>query len=246
MAGYVRPDKRAADSLRTVRLTAGVSKWAEGSCLVEMGDTHVLCTASVEETVPPHRRDTNLGWVTAEYDMLPRSTETRRQRSSRRGSPDSRALEISRLIGRSLRAVVDFATLGPRTVSLDCDVIQADGGTRTASITGAYVALVEACEWLLAERLIPRLPVRDSVAAVSVGVVGTTELLDLCYEEDSAAAIDFNVVMTGHGRLIEVQGTGEERPFSRQLLDRLLDLAEKGIGELTALQSEVLAAEPES
>ncbi len=238
-----RAEGRAADALRPIVIEAGVSKWAEGSCRIEMGDTHVLCTASVEETVPFFRRDTGLGWVTAEYDMLPRSTDTRHQRASRSNRPDSRGLEISRLIGRSLRSVVDFAQLGSRTITLDCDVIQADGGTRTASITGAYVALVEACEWLIEQRVLQRIPVRDQVAAISVGVVGTDVLLDLDYAEDSKAAIDFNVVMTGRKRLIEVQGTGEERPFSREMLDRLLDLAESGIDGLCALQREVLTAD---
>jgi ribonuclease PH len=237
-----RPDGRRNDALRPVTLTAGVSKWAEGSCLVEMGDTHVLCTASVEESVPRFRRDTGLGWLTAEYDMLPRSTSERRQRATSAGRADSRSLEISRLVGRSLRAVVDFAALGQRTITLDCDVLQADGGTRTASITGAYVALIDALELLRDEGRLKALPMRDSVAAISVGVVGSEELLDLCYEEDSRAAVDFNVIMTGHLRLIELQGTGEERPFSRELLNRLLDLAEKGIAELTRVQTATLLA----
>ncbi len=231
--------------MRPVEIEAGISRWAEGSCEIRVGDTHVLCLASVEDFVPGFRRDTGLGWLTAEYDMLPRSTSERRARAGRTGKPDSRALEISRLIGRSLRSVVDFAALGSRTITIDCDVIQADGGTRTASITGAYVAMIEAMEWLREKRVLQRLPVKDSVAAISVGVVGTTELLDLCYAEDSKAAIDFNVVMTGRQRLIELQGTGEERPFSRELLNRLLDLAEGGIAELTRLQQAVLEAATE-
>ncbi len=239
----MRPDGRAADQMREVELAVGVSKWAEGSCEIAVGDTIVMCTASVEESQPPFRRDGELGWVTAEYEMLPRSTGERRRRASRSNSPDSRSLEISRLVGRALRSVVDFQLLGPRTVTLDCDVLQADGGTRVASVTGAYVAMVEAFEWLLARRKITRLPVKDSVAAISVGVVGADELLDLCYAEDSRAAVDLNVVMTGHGRLVELQGTGEERPFSRELLVRLLDLAEKGAAELTVLQQQVLAGE---
>ena len=237
-----RADGRRPDELRPVEIVAGISKWAEGSCEIDLGDTQVLCTASVENHVPPFRRDTGLGWVTAEYDMLPRSTGERRSRSARTGRPDSRALEISRLVGRSLRSVVDFAALGSRTVTIDCDVIQADGGTRTAAITGGYVALVLALERLRADGVFRKLPVRDSVCAVSVGVVGSDELLDLCYAEDSKAAVDFNVVMTGHQRLIELQGTGEERPFSREVLDRLLDLAELGIARLSEVQTAVLAA----
>lgn len=238
-----RPDGRRFDQLRPTTLTLDVNKYAEGSCLLEMGDTHVLCLATVEPGVPRFRRDTGLGWVTAEYEMLPRSTETRRDRGSRTGKPDSRGLEISRLIGRSLRSIVDFATLGERTITLDCEVLQADGGTRTASVTGAYVALADACRWLVEDGLIKRSPLKDSVAAISVGVVGADELLDLCYVEDSKAAVDFNVVMTGHKRLIELQGTGEERPFSREALDRMLDLATAGIQTLTELQEQVLADE---
>jgi ribonuclease PH len=225
-----------------VLITPNVNRWAEGSCEIEFGDTVVLCTASVEEFVPRFRRDTGLGWLTAEYDMLPRSTAERRNRARESGRPDSRALEISRLVGRSLRAVVDFAQLGPRTITLDCDVVQADGGTRTAAITGAWVALKEAVEWLRGRKMISGNPLKDSVAAISVGVVGDEELLDLCYAEDSRAAVDFNVVMTGRQRLIELQGTGEERPFSREQLNRLLDLAEVGIVELTRLQQAALQA----
>jgi ribonuclease PH len=225
-----------------VVITPDVSRWAEGSCEIEFGDTLVHCTASIDESVPRFRRDTGLGWLTAEYDMLPRSTSERRQRGAVTGRPDSRSLEISRLIGRSLRSICDFAVLGPRTITLDCDVLQADGGTRTAAITGAWVALHEACALLRKRGAIKANPLKDSVAAISVGVVGNDELLDLCYAEDSRAAIDFNVVMTGHQRLIELQGTGEERPFSRDLLGRLLDLAEVGVAELTRLQQEALAA----
>ena len=238
-----RADGRAANELRPVELVVGVSKWAEGSCEIQMGDTIVMCTASVEEWLPPLRRDTGQGWVTAEYDMLPRSTGDRRQRSSRGGKPDSRALEISRLVGRALRAVVDFPALGARTITVDCDVLQADGGTRTAAVTGGYVALVEAMRWLQRRKAVQKVPVRDQVAAVSVGVVGGDTLLDLCYAEDSKAAVDMNVIMTGRQRLIEVQGTGEERPFSRELLDEMLDLAELGIGQLIKLQQQVLADE---
>ena len=238
-----RADGRAANELRPVELVVGVSKWAEGSCEIQMGDTIVMCTASVEEWLPPFRRDTGQGWVTAEYDMLPRSTGDRRQRSSRGGKPDSRALEISRLVGRALRAVVDFPALGARTITVDCDVLQADGGTRTAAVTGGYVALVEAMRWLQRRKAVQKVPVRDQVAAVSVGVVGGDTLLDLCYAEDSKAAVDMNVIMTGRQRLIEVQGTGEERPFSRELLDEMLDLAELGIGQLIKLQQQVLADE---
>ncbi|MCC7492596.1 MAG: ribonuclease PH [Fimbriimonadaceae bacterium] len=236
-----RPDHRQPPQMRPVELAVGVSRWAEGSCEITVGDTQVLCLASIEESVPPFRRETGLGWVPAEYDMLPRATSERRQRTGRSGKPDARALEISRLVGRSLRSVVDFAALGSRTITVDCDVLQADGGTRTASITGAYVALVEALKTLQARRLFAKLPVRDSVAAVSVGVLGNDELLDLCYAEDHRAAVDMNVVMTGRLRLVEIQGTAEERPFSREQLNRLLDLAEQGIRELTALQQTALA-----
>ncbi len=238
-----RPDGRKADELRPVVLTAGISKWAEGSCQVEFGDTIVLCTASVEESQPRFRRDTPLGWVTAEYDMLPRSTKERRQRTTAGSRPDSRSLEISRLIGRSLRSIVDFAILGPRTITLDCDVLQADGGTRTAAITGAWVAMSEAVEFLMSKKALKANPIKDSVAAISVGVVSGEELLDLCYVEDSRAAVDFNVVMTGRKRLIELQGTGEDRPFGRDLLDRMLNLAELGVEQLTAVQQRTLAAE---
>jgi len=236
-----REDGRAPDQMRPVEAVVQVSKWAEGSCQIAFGDTEVLCLASIEEYVPRWRKDSGLGWVTAEYDMLPRSTGERRQRSSRSGKADSRALEISRLIGRSLRSVVDFAALGPRTITIDCDVIQADGGTRTAAICGGYLAMVDAMRWLVDKKRIPRPAVKESVVAVSVGVLGTEPILDLCYQEDSRAAVDMNVVMTGHGRLIEVQGTGEERPFSRDVLNKLLDLAEIGAGVLTRVQEQALA-----
>lgn len=224
-------------------LSPGFNKWAEGSCQVEFGDTVVLCTASVEEYQPRHRRDTYLGWVTAEYSMLPRSTSERRGRTGPGSRPDSRGLEISRLIGRSLRSIVDFAKLGPRTVTIDCDVMQADGGTRTAAITGAWVALAEACNWLQERNAIKSNPLRDVVAAVSVGLVGNEVLLDLDFAEDSRADVDFNVVMTGGGMLIELQGTGEERPFSRNRLDEILDVAALGITALTAEQKACLVAD---
>jgi len=215
-------------------------KYAEGSCFIEQGDTKVICTASVEEKVPPFREGTGGGWLTAEYDVLPRAVETRAPRNSTRPRPDARGLEIQRLIGRALRGVVDLRPLGERTIWIDCDVLQADGGTRTAAVTGAYVALVDALRYLQKEGVIQKLPLSDPVAAVSVGVVAGTELLDLSYLEDSAAEVDLNVVMTGSGQFIEVQGTAERKPFDRSRLNRLLDLAEKGVRELLALQREAL------
>lgn len=236
-----RAEGRAADALRPIVIEAGVSKWAEGSCRIEMGDTHVLCTASVEETVPFFRRDTGLGWVTAEYDMLPRSTDTRHQRASRSNRPDSRGLEISRLIGRSLRSVVDFAQLGSRTITLDCDVIQADGGTRTAAITGAWVALHDCIQWMKLRDMVKDGVLRDHVAAVSCGLYKGVPVLDLDYAEDSAADADSNFVMTGAGGLVEVQGTAETVAFSQASFDELMVLARKGIAELIELQKLTVA-----
>ena len=232
---------RAADALRPVRITRHYTVHAEGSVLIEFGQTKVLCTASVAEKVPPHKRGSGEGWVTAEYGMLPRSTHTRSDREAARGKQSGRTQEIQRLIGRSLRAVFDLRKLGERTIHLDCDVIQADGGTRTASITGAFVAAQDAVRWLMQRGLLADTPVLQPVAAISVGIVGGVPLLDLDYGEDSACDTDMNVVMTGAGHFVEVQGTAEGATFSRAEMDRLLQLAEKGIGELIALQHESLS-----
>ena len=237
-----RIDGRAPDELRPVHLATNVLDFAEGSCLVEFGRTRVLCAASVEDRQPPFLRNTQSGWVTAEYAMLPRATHTRSQREVERGRPGGRTQEIQRLIGRSLRGVVDLELLGPRTITLDCDVIQADGGTRTASITGAYVALRLAVRKLAAAGLVSEACILSPVAAVSVGIVGGVPMLDLCYEEDSTAEVDFNVVMTGEDAFVEVQGTAEGKPFSRAAMDALLDLARHGIGQLFAKQQDALAA----
>jgi ribonuclease PH len=236
----MRPSGRKPGDLRSVRLHRGFTKHAEGSVLVEFGDTRVLCTASVEERVPPFLRDSGRGWVTAEYGMLPRATNTRSDREAARGKQSGRTQEIQRLIGRSLRAVVDGTALGSRTVYVDCDVLQADGGTRTASITGAFVALHDALSGLKAKGLIEKLPLRDFVAAVSVGIFDGTPVLDLDYAEDSACGTDMNVVMTGTGRFVEVQGTAEGEPFSRAEADALLALAGSGIAELVAHQKRAL------
>ena len=237
---WARPSGRAADALRPVRITRDYTKHAEGSVLVEFGDTRVLCTASVDEKAPPFLRDRNQGWVTAEYGMLPRSTHTRTDREAARGRQSGRTLEIQRLIGRSLRAVTDLAQLGPRTIQIDCDVLQADGGTRTAAITGGFVALRDAVGKLRAAGAIARDPIRDFVAAVSVGVFRGVPVLDLDYAEDSACDTDMNVVMTGSGGFVEVQGTAEGHPFTRAEMDALVALAEKGIRELVALQRAAL------
>ena len=236
----IRPSKRRPDELRKISLTRGYTKHAEGSVLAEFGDTKVLCTASVEDSVPAFLRGRNQGWLTAEYGMLPRATNTRTDREAARGKQSGRTLEIQRLIGRSLRAVADLSLLGERTVKIDCDVIQADGGTRTASITGAYVAVHDAVTLLLARGLITTSPLRDFVAAVSVGVYQATPVLDLDYAEDSACDTDMNVVMTGSGGFVEVQGTAEGAPFTRTELDALLALAHSGIAQLVAKQKEAL------
>ncbi|MEE9964582.1 MAG: ribonuclease PH [Propionicimonas sp.] len=236
-----RIDGRTPDQLRDVRITRNWLDHAEGSVLVEFGATKVLVAASVTEGVPRWRKGSGLGWVTAEYAMLPRATNTRNDREAVKGRIGGRTHEISRLIGRSLRAVIDYAALGENTIVLDCDVLQADGGTRTASITGAYVALVDAVSWLRERSLLVAEPLTGSVAAVSVGVVGDDALLDLCYTEDSTAEVDLNVVATGTGDLIEVQGTAEGRPFNRAMLDHLLDLGLAGCRQLTIAQSEALA-----
>jgi ribonuclease PH len=237
-----RPSQRQADQLRDVRITRNFTRHAEGSVLIEMGDTRVLCTASVEENVPPFLRGKGQGWVTAEYGMLPRSTHTRSAREAAKGKQTGRTQEIQRLIGRSLRAVTDLKALGERQVTLDCDVLQADGGTRCASISGAWVALYEACDKLVQAGKLASNPVTDHVAAVSVGIVGGSPVLDLDYPEDSACDTDMNVVMTGRGGIVEVQGTAEGEPFTREQMNALMDLATAGIGRLVAAQESALAA----
>jgi len=237
-----RHDGRTPDQTREVRITRNWLDHAEGSVLVEFGRTRVLVAASFTEGVPRWLKGKGTGWVTSEYEMLPRSTNTRSDRESRKGKVGGRTHEISRLIGRSMRAIIDYKALGENTIVLDCDVLQADGGTRTASITGAYVALADAVSWLRERDLLAAEPLIGSVAAVSVGVVDGSPLLDLCYTEDSAADIDMNVVMSGSGSFIEVQGTAEGTPFDREVLDQLLDLGAKGCAELTQLQQAALAS----
>jgi ribonuclease PH len=236
-----RTNDRPADALRPVRIQRAFTRHAEGSVLVEFGETRVLCTASVEEKVPAFLKGGGSGWVTAEYGMLPRATHTRGAREAASGKQSGRTQEIQRLVGRSLRSVTDLAALGERQVTLDCDVLQADGGTRCAAITGAMVALADAVQWLKARGLVTREPIRDFVAAVSVGIVRGEARLDLDYAEDSGCDTDMNVVMTGGGGFVEVQGTAEGAPFTRQEMDRLIALATKGIGELVALQRRALA-----
>ena len=238
----MRPSARRPEELRPVRITRRYTRHAEGSVLVEFGETRVLCTASVEERVPPFLRDSGRGWVTAEYGMLPRATNTRSEREAARGKQSGRTQEIQRLIGRALRAVVDLGSLGPRSIQVDCDVLQADGGTRTAAITGAFVALHDAVSWLQERKLIVQSPVRDFVAAVSVGIYQGVPVLDLDYAEDSACGTDMNVVMTGAGGFVELQGTAEGEPFSQKELDALVELAARGIGELIAQQKRALGA----
>ena len=235
-----RPKGRQTDELRPVTIERQHTIHAEGSVLISCGQTRVLCTASVEERLPPWLRGKGQGWVTAEYGMLPRSTGSRMAREAARGKQGGRTMEIQRLIGRSLRAVVDLAALGERVITLDCDVLQADGGTRTAAVTGAYVALVDACRWLRAQGKLKKDPIHGAVAAVSVGIVGSTPVLDLEYVEDSEADTDMNIVMNDGGAFIEVQGTAEGHAFHRSELDQLLDLAQKGIGELISLQRAAL------
>jgi ribonuclease PH len=236
----VRPSQRRPDELRAIRITRNFTCHAEGSVLIEFGATKVLCTASVLEKQPPHLRGTERGWVTAEYGMLPRSTNTRTDREAARGKQSGRTQEIQRLIGRSLRAVVDLEKLGPRTIHLDCDVLQADGGTRTASITGAYVALTDAVNFLIREKRLTDTPIREAVAAVSVGVYQGLPVLDLDYAEDSSCDTDMNVVMTQAGGIIEVQGTAEGAPFSRAEMQAMLDLAQSGITQLITAQRAAL------
>jgi len=240
MTFFSRSGERAADQLRPVRITRGFTIHAEGSVLIEFGQTRVLCTASVEERVPPHKRGSGEGWVTAEYGMLPRATHTRSDREAARGKQSGRTQEIQRLIGRSMRAVFDLKALGERTIHLDCDVLQADGGTRTAAITGAFVAAQDAVNKLLAAGTLVATPIKGHVAAISVGIVSGTPLLDLEYTEDSACDTDMNVVMTGAGHFVEVQGTAEGAAFSRAEMDILMGLAEKGIAELIAMQEQAL------
>jgi ribonuclease PH len=238
----MRPSHRQPNELRNLRITRRYTRHAEGSVLIECGDTKVLCTASVEEKVPGFLKGKGQGWVTAEYGMLPRSTNTRMDREAARGKQSGRTQEIQRLIGRALRAVVDMKALGERTIQIDCDVIQADGGTRTAGITGAYVALQDAVAFLLEKKLIAASPIQDAVAAVSVGIYEGTPVLDLDYAEDSACDTDMNVVMTGSGGMVEVQGTAEGKPFTREELDALIELAQNGIRQLIAAQRAALAA----
>ena len=238
----MRNSGRKANELRKVVISRGFNKHAEGSVLIEFGDTRVICTASVEESVPPFLRGKGTGWVTAEYSMLPRATHTRSSREAAKGKLGGRTHEIQRLIGRSLRAVTDLAALGERSILIDCDVIQADGGTRTASITGAWVALVEAINGLVSKGLLAASPIREGVAAVSAGIVEGEVLLDLDYSEDSAAEVDMNFVVTSSGRFVEVQGTAEEEPFTVAQMDNMRDAALEGIQQLLAIQQEALVA----
>ncbi len=237
-----RSDGRAPNQMRTVSIKKNFIKHAEGSVLIQVGDTKVICNASVEEKVPPFLRDKKQGWVTAEYSMLPRSTHTRTSRESSRGKVSGRTQEIQRLIGRSLRTVVDMEQLGERTIWIDCDVIQADGGTRTASITGAFVAMCLAMKQLKKEKLIETIPVKDFVAATSVGILEGKKILDLEYSEDSVAEVDMNIVKTGKGGFVEIQGTAEQEPFSDKDMEGMLSLANKGIKELIALQKKTIGS----
>lgn len=235
-----RPDGRKYDELRPVKVTAGFTKYAEGSVLIEFGETKVICNATVEESVPPFKRGGGSGWVTAEYNMLPRATNTRNQRDINRLKLNQRSTEIQRLIGRSLRAAVDMELLGERSITIDCDVIQADGGTRTASITGGFIALALACKKLVSDGVIEKMPIKNYVSAVSVGISGGESVLDLCYAEDSKANVDMNIVMTDKGRFVEIQGTGEDGSFSKEELTELISLGEKGCGELFDVQREAI------
>jgi ribonuclease PH len=239
---FARTDGRAANELRPVKITPGFLPYAEGSVLIEMGETRVICSASIDERVPPFLRNSGQGWITAEYSMLPRATQQRTSRETGRGGPSGRTHEIQRLIGRSIRAAANMRLLGERTITLDCDVLQADGGTRTAAITGAYVAFALAVNRLLKAGKIQRNIITNEVAAISVGVVENTPLLDLKYDEDSRAEVDMNIVCTGDGRFIEVQGTAEREPFSRAQMDSLLALATDGLATLIARQREIIGA----
>ncbi len=239
----MRPDGRRDDELRKVNIVTGFIKNAEGSVLIEMGNTRVICTATIEDKVPPFLKDQKKGWLTAEYSMLPRATPTRTVRESSQGRIGGRTHEIQRLIGRALRSIIDLEAIGERTIWIDCDVIEADGGTRTASITGAYIALMYAIRYLIKNGIIAKNPVNDYLAAVSVGIVNGIPLLDLVYEEDSKAEVDMNVVMTGSGEFVEIQGTAEGKPFNKDILDKLIRLAESGIKKLISIQKEILEKE---
>ena len=242
ISGVVRFDGRRRDQIRPVKVTRNFTKHAEGSVLIEMGDTKVICTASVEEKVPPFLKGKGSGWVTAEYAMLPRATHERSPREAVKGKQGGRTLEIQRLVGRALRSVTDLSQLGERSIWIDCDVIQADGGTRTASITGAFLALADACMVLKKKELIKKLPLTDYLAAISVGKVGGEVMVDLAYSEDSMAEVDMNVVMTGRGRYVEVQGTAERTPFAKQDMDEFLALSWQAIQRLTSIQQELIGA----
>jgi len=236
----MRYDGRKVDQMRHMKLTRNYTKYAEGSVLIEVGDTKVICTASIEDKVPPFLKGTGEGWITCEYNMIPRATQTRKARDSSKGKIDGRTMEIQRLIGRALRSVVDLKAIGEKTIWIDCDVIQADGGTRTSSITGAFVALVDAVNKMHRQTPFEVYPIRDFVSAVSVGIVNNIKVLDLCYIEDSNAKVDMNLVMTDAGEYIEIQGTGEESPFSKKDLDELLILGEKGIKQVIQAQKDCL------
>jgi ribonuclease PH len=236
----VRVDGRAKDALRPIKMTRNYIRHAEGSVLIEMGETRVICTASVEERIPPFLRDSGRGWITAEYGMLPRSTNERNMREASKGKVGGRTYEIQRLIGRSLRSVVNMTEMGERSILMDCDVLQADGGTRTASITGAFVAMVDALDWMRRGGLIRKIPVIDTLAAISVGILDGEAVLDLCYDEDASVQVDMNIIMTGNGRFVEVQGTAEGEPFTKQEMETMFTYAEKGIQELTGIQQQLL------
>ena len=235
----MRIDGRQNDELRPVTMERGFAKYAEGSCLIKIGETHVLVTATVEDRVPPFMKNQGRGWLTAEYAMLPRSGKQRNQRDGTRG-PNGRSMEIQRLVGRAMRAMVDLESMGERTITLDCDVLQADGGTRTASITAAYVATYDAMRWMIEQRMLKKILLNEAMAAISIGIVGGEEMLDLCYEEDSRAGTDMNVVMTESGKFVEIQGTAEMAPFSAETLGKMLRISQKGINELIAMQRSVL------
>lgn len=236
----MRIDGRQNDELRPVTMERGFAKYAEGSCLIKVGETHVLVTATVEDRVPPFMKNQGRGWLTAEYAMLPRSGKQRNQRDGNRG-PNGRSMEIQRLVGRAMRAIVDLESMGERTITLDCDVLQADGGTRTASITAAYVATYDAMRWMIEQRMLKKILMSEAMAAISIGIVNGEEMLDLCYEEDSRAGTDMNVVMTESGKFVEIQGTAEMAPFSAETLGKMLRISQKGINELIAIQKSVLA-----
>ncbi|MEW6674464.1 MAG: ribonuclease PH [Nitrospirota bacterium] len=240
----MRPDGRKNNEIRDVRVHRNFVGTAEGSVLISMGNTRVICTASIEDKVPPFLKDQKRGWITAEYSMLPRSTPTRIMRESSTGRIGGRTHEIQRLIGRALRSVVDLSTLGERTMWIDCDVIQADGGTRTAAITGAFICLSDALRYALRNGLVEKMPIKDYLAAVSVGIVNGEPMIDLCYSEDSIAEVDMNIVMTGSGKLVEIQGTAEGIPFSKATLDNLIKLAEEGINRLIEIQKRLIEGEP--